>query len=296
MTRPALFVEPCAGLANVSIRLAAGGSARGPVGRPGSKAKYADAILSAFGLAPGEGADQFLWAEADPAVRALLRSYPRPEVLSGAAEQIGRWVESEDPLVLWDRLRHAGPITESTPAEIARWVTIFSSNRLLNVSWSEAEQRFANTGKGGTTFGGPDFCNHELGRRGLERLVGIEWPEVEVRSAAGACLPSGDRDLDSRTVVFLDPPYRGTSGYGFEFGRREVVRLALRWAAAGALVGISEAEPIGTLVRLGWSVVDLTRKATGSRTQFSKQQREVLTLSRRPRPEPSYGSAGRRER
>ena len=281
MKRPVLFVEPCAGLANVSIRLAAGGTARGPVGRPGSKAKYADAILSALGLVPGEGADRFLWAEADPAVRAVLRAYPRPAILSGAAKQIAEWIATEDPLLLWERLRHAGPITETSASEVARWVTILSSNRLLNVAWSSSEGRFANTGKGGTTFGGPDFCNHDLGRKGVERLLSIRWPEIEVRSSATDCLPSGDPDLDRNTVVFLDPPYVDTSGYGFDFGRREVVRLALRWASAGATVAISEAEPIGPLVRLGWSVVDLTAKASGSRTQFSKQQREILTLSSR---------------
>lgn len=282
MTRPALFVEPCAGLANVSVRLAGGGAHRGPVGRPGSKSKYANAILSTLGLEPGEGASRFLWAEADPAVRAVLRSYSKPDVIREAAEQIRRWVETEDPLLLWDRLRHAGPITDCSPESVARWVTIFSSNRLLNVSWSAESRSFANTGRGGTTFGGPDFCDHDLGRRGLERMLGIDWPEVEVLSSAFACLPSGDPDLDSRTVVFLDPPYVGTSGYGFELSRRQVIRLALRWAASGALVAISEAEPIGALVRLGWSVVDVTSRLDGSRTQFSKQQREFLTLSRRP--------------
>lgn len=283
MTRPALFCEPCAGLANVSIRLAAGGRARGPVGRPGSKAKYADAILDVLGLDPGEGADRYLWAEADPAVRAVLRAYPQRDVLAAAAEQIRKWVETEDALLLWERLRTAGPIVETTPAEVARWVTIFSSNTLLNVSWSDSEGRFANTGSGGSTFGGPDFGKQIRGARGLERMLDVNWSPVEVRSDARTVLPSGDPDLDSRTVVFLDPPYRGTSGYGFEFGRREVVRLALRWAAAGALVGISEAEPIGPLVRLGWVAVDVTRRSRGQRTHFSAQQREVVTLSRRPR-------------
>jgi len=284
VSRPALFVEPCAGLANVSIRLAAGGRARGPVGRPGSKAKYADAILEVLGLEPGLGADGYLWAEADPAVRAVLRAYPRREVLSGAVEKIREWTSTEDPLLLWERLRTAGPIVETTPAEVARWVTIFASNTLLNVSWSEAEGRFANTGAGGSTFGGPEFGQQIRGARGLERMLDIEWPSVEVRSDARSVLPSGDPDLDSRTVVFLDPPYLNTSGYGFEFGRREVVRLALRWAAAGALVAISEAEAIGPLVRLGWKAVDVTRRARGARTHFSAQQREVVTLSRRPRP------------
>ncbi len=283
MSRPAVFVEPCAGLANLSIRLAAGGDSRGPVGRFGSKAKYADAILDLLGLAPGMGADRYLWAEADPAVRAVLRAYPDPEILSGAAEQIAAW-EQEDALLLWERLRHAGPISETSPEEVARWVALLSSNRLINVAWDETRGRFSNTGNGGDTFGGPEFCNLARGRAGLERLVGIEWSPVEVASDARSLLRLATPEESRRAVVFIDPPYRATSGYGFEFGRRDVIRLALSWVRAGALVAISEAEPIAALARLGWSVVEITRRVSGKRTHFSKQQREFVTLSRLPRP------------
>ena len=279
---PARFVEPCAGLANVSIRLQGGGKSRGPVGRMGSKAKYADVVLRTLGLEPGLGAGQYLWAEADPAVRSVLRAYTQPDVLAGAIQQMEWWLEG-DPLLLWDRLRREGPITETTAREVARWVTIASSNRLINVAWSDSAQCFTNTAEGGSTFGGPDFGSHALGRRGLERLIDLRWPDVQVVEDAAMARPTGDADLDRRTVVYIDPPYIDTAGYGFEFTHRQVTRLALRWAAAGALVAISEAQPIASLARMGWHVVDITRKASGRRTHFSKQQREVLTISRRPR-------------
>lgn len=275
------FVEPCAGLANVSIRLQAGGSHRGPVGRLGSKHKYADAILRLLGMSPGDGADRYVWAEADPAVRSVIRAYPRPDVLTGASSMIERWVDTEDSLLLWDRLRHAGPITESTEEEVARWTTIAHSNRLINVSWSERDRRFSNTGAGGSTFGGPEFCSHISGAHNLRRMASIEWPEVLVLSDASECKPSGDPVRDAATTVFIDPPYQDTTGYGFSFSRRDVVRLALRWAASGAQVAISEAEPIHRLVNLGWRTTEISRQAAGSRTQFSKQQREFVTYNRR---------------
>jgi hypothetical protein len=149
-------------------------------------------------------------------------------------------------------------------------------------SWSEERGRFANTAAGGDTFGGPEFCKLARGRSGLDRLVGIEWPAIDVAGDAMDLLPLIDRDLAGRAVVFIDPPYRETSGYGYEFGRRDVVRLALRWAMAGALVAISEAEPIAPLARLGWQVVEITGGVAGKRTHLSKQQREFVTLSRRP--------------
>jgi hypothetical protein len=41
---------------------------------------------------------------------------------------------------------------------VARWAQITASNRLINVAWNDAEGRWANTGAGGTTFGGAEFC------------------------------------------------------------------------------------------------------------------------------------------
>lgn len=41
------------------------------------------------------------------------------------------------------------------PREVARVIQILASNGLINVAWSDAEGRWKNTGKGGTTFGGP---------------------------------------------------------------------------------------------------------------------------------------------
>lgn len=44
----------------------------------------------------------------------------------------------------------------SHASEIARWLVIQTANRLINVDWNGAAWK--NTGKGGTTFGGAEFC------------------------------------------------------------------------------------------------------------------------------------------
>lgn len=80
-------------------------------------------------------------------------------------------------------------------------------------------------------------------------------------------------------LVYADPPYQGTTGYRCEWPRADVLEVARRWAAAGASVMISEAEPLDLP---GWHHVEITALRTGQKRTFSKQQREFLTLSDPP--------------
>lgn len=70
--------------------------------------------------------------------------------------------------------------------------------------------------------------------------------------------------------VYIDPPYVGATGYGWTLPRAEVLALARRWHEAGAVVAVSEAEP---LTLDGWHHVKLTRE--GGKPEW-------LTLSREP--------------
>lgn len=77
----------------------------------------------------------------------------------------------------------------------------------------------------------------------------LDWPTVEVHQfdvASGylhtAC-PAPD-------VAYLDPHYHGTSGYAHTIGRAALYDAAMAWWSTGALVGVSEAEP---LPWVGWS-------------------------------------------
>lgn len=74
--------------------------------------------------------------------------------------------------------------------------------------------------------------------------------------------------------VYFDPPYRGRTGYEVKLPRESVLEVARRWDAAGAVVAVSEGEPLLELE--GWHHVDLTplgRKGCGP---------EHLTLNRPP--------------
>jgi hypothetical protein len=111
--------------------------------------------------------------------------------------------------------------------------------------------------------------------------VGV-WPPVLVLPTipeAGdvAAWMGTPGDLED-CVVYMDPPYAGTTGYAATLGRDEVVRHARAYAELGAVVAISEAE----VVIPEWDAVEITAGRRGQKRTFSKQQAEWLTMNRAP--------------
>ncbi|MGA0848325.1 MAG: hypothetical protein ACO3RX_00090 [Chthoniobacterales bacterium] len=166
------------------------------------------------------------------------------------------------------------------PREVARWLRIVTSNRLINLD----PETWRNTGIGGSTFGGSEFCTDAASLAEAASAV----PELrQAMIAAGAEAVSPSR-LPAGSVVYLDPPYYQTTGYAHDIPRPDgapfawVEGLARAWSEAGALVAVSEAVPMPGLVAEGWHVVDLTHDRRGQRRTFSRQQTEVLTLNRTP--------------
>jgi hypothetical protein len=93
--------------------------------------------------------------------------------------------------------------------------------------------------------------------------------------------------LPPGVVAYIDPPYENTTSYSHKFPRSEWLPVVRRWAEAGALVVVSEAEPIPELMAGGWHAVEITGERKGQKRTFSKQQREWLTMSRAPAWKPS---------
>jgi hypothetical protein len=334
MTCP-LFVELCAGTAALSLRLHRR-HARPPVSRMGAKTGYADAILRVLGLRPGQGAAHYLWCEPDPGVRLLLEAYRDANLAREAAAIIRGWAD-EEPRALWERLRAEGPPRGVDAGEVARWARLTTANRLIPATWVDGQWR--NTGDGGSTFGGDEFCTPAVDlaakfeasvgdmpaiveadarrvdprevartmfmqqaayRRG-EPDSGFDDEQARGRPGAIAALMGWQSplpmpatihpdargiepgpDLPPGAIAYMDPPYVGTTGYGHDLPRSEVVALARRWSAAGAMVAISEAEPIADLVAEGWHAVRIDGERKGQARTFSKQKDEWLTLSNAP--------------
>jgi len=93
--------------------------------------------------------------------------------------------------------------------------------------------------------------------------------------------------LPPGVVVYIDPPYQDTTGYAHAFPRSEWIPVVRRWQEAGAMVVVSEAEPIPELMADGWHTVRIDGERRGQKRTFSKQQAEWLTMSEAPRWRPS---------
>ena len=84
-------------------------------------------------------------------------------------------------------------------------------------------------------------------------------------------------DNVKNTVVYLDPPYQGSTKYpDGDLSRQEVIDLALAWYHVGATVLISEAEPISNLI--GWKQICIS-SAKESKNSFRSKKEEWVTIS-----------------
>jgi len=204
-------------------------------------------------------------------------AYRKGEPASGFCVERGggaRPLESGDADVIADRFTGGLPATihdDATtldPREVARWLRIQSWRRPGQDALSEVNAIGAN-GWGPAPFDAP--------ARYVEQAAGL--PATIHDDATTAPIPD---PLPEGTLVFIDPPYVGTTGYAHDLDRLAVVRLAQQWAAAGARVMISEAVPIDALVACGWHAVEVSAMRVGQKRTFSKQQREWVTTSFEP--------------
>ena len=162
------------------------------------------------------------------------------------------------------------------PREVARWV--WTWGRSFNTKGPEAGFLPDQSANGTPVWNAhppgwyADACD------ALPTLPATIAPDA--RDLHPPALPPG-------TIAYLDPPYLGTTGYASDLPRSEVVTLARRWHAAGAVVCVSEAEAIPDLVADGWYAVRIDGERVGQKRTFSKQQAEYLTLSHPPAWRPS---------
>jgi hypothetical protein len=254
------------------------------------------------------------WAAEDP--RALwerLRAEGPPRLPDGGAEagEVARWLaiwgwhyrqgdwSSGGPVLPGDRRQDTTATATATatakagldvpatvrpdardvdPREVARWAWVQGHGDSSKPPRLAAQyQNPEGNADGSWRAPPPDWlANRADALPALPALIHPDAREVD----PGPCLPPG-------TVAYMDPPYLNTTGYASDLPRADVVALARRWAAAGAVVAISEAEPIPELVTEGWHAVRIDGERVGARRTFSKQQAEWLTLNRPPEWRPS---------
>ena len=264
LARPTLWAEPFCGTFAVGLALLGGPQVLPPCPWQGGKAAFRAVILEALGLAPGIGAEQVLGLDVSPWAEVwatLIDESARRAII----EQYHVWADVSDQPSFFRHLR------QHAPNDPATWLWMTSRSF---------------SGRGPAAGPKPELhprgfreYRPEHPARRLEALDSLRWPVATF--ARASCL-AWRWPIDLRgAVVYLDPPYRGTTGYSApgQASRAEVLDLALELHLRGAVVAISEAEP---LTLPGWEFVEITDRRSGLGTRrWSRQAREFLTFNRR---------------
>lgn len=244
-----IFYEMAAGLAAVSLHL------RGhkPLfTRPGVKTGYAERICLVAGVTP-QKPTSFMWSDPDPFVRRVLSAYGQPEELLAAAETLDVW--AGEPA---ERVFHRERKNETLAAQL---FAAGNSWKAQGLHWKAPRD--------------PAWSACLRADRLAERLRVMAKAPVEAFVAEEAMEPPANAD---GYVVYVDPPYRGSTPYSHDtLPRERVVELCLAWWAAGARVVLSEGEPV--VVHPAWRVLDITESRVGHVRRGSRQKREYLMVS-----------------
>lgn len=241
------LVELRAGTAAVTIRALAGRATVRPLASClGGKARYAAPILAALDV------------QARPERVVLCDAGPWGRVWDVLAlRQL--WAEVAQAL----RTIGAGPFQgkelfaalarECPPASDVAWTATFLALQSASArgrpvtDWSEGWHTFgyAHVSKSGRERGFAERLRPNLLADRVMRLASLPWPEVEVHRAR----PTEIAPIQGARV-YLNPPYQGTTGFDGTFTRADVEAVGEAWRSAGAIVAISEKEPLEVA---GWS-------------------------------------------
>jgi hypothetical protein len=243
------WIEPCAGMAAVAMRL----YGLDPIiPWMGGKRAYAPAIMAGLGLSVRTRPRRLVLADAGPAGAfwtALLG--PDGGQVVAEIEALAAGIASEpEARAFWHASAKRPEVVSGEDA--ARWVLC-----------------------AGLSFRAGDVTSGYIGTdrvcRVAEAIRGSRGALHRVRGTVYRDARAIPVSVTDRTVVYLDPPYRGTKGYQADLSREVVVDLARRWHAAGATVLVSEREPVVP----GWRAVRI-QSAGGTATRDAW---EYLTLS-----------------
>ena len=314
---PRILIEGCAGLASLSLAVVCGRPTDAPWSRPGSKTGYSRALLRLAGLSQWRP-EEIVWAEPTDDCRLMLRAYPDADTLRAAAALCREWgtaAGEEGQRELWARLKAEGPPGEYSAREVARVAAVQArtvsqaglrkfggrspghwapqlqpagGRRYPNEAPAAKVEAIANAGGDWRpTRSIPDKA-HPAGARTytdtapapkLETIAAGRWPRTRLYRDVREIEPAAD------ALLYLDPPYSGTIGYGDgDLQRADVLDLCRRWSAAGSLVMLSEAVPLADDLGAGWWAVDIGSARTGAARSGANRGcvSEWVTMNRAP--------------
>ena len=229
-----IFYELFAGMSAVSWALR---GAVPPVPYKGGKRGYARQILARLDV-PTDA--EIVLVEADPYVAAALRVVWTPEEREGVAADFRAWAAPED----------------EQRARWTAWRDEAHADGWAGLDWREVGRRWLWMRCRTVAMRAPplcargDWCPRIIPSDGSSRWApdAPSRPVLALPTTARATVIHGraeDIAPHAGAVVYMDPPYDGTSGYSTgTAGYANAQRLAERWAAAGSVAAVSSSLPL----------------------------------------------------
>jgi len=270
------LVETCCGSAALTFHLL--GAAGLLVSYQGGKWRYRKSLqkqAEAMGFM-GQP-DRVILTDPGPfgvAVSVILDSFQRTRVVEKLRE-----LAREDPKAVYGKLNKA----------VVPWGAVDYTAQFLflqQLSWgnkavSGLDGKWRSPGLSKTgAYGNPATATLKAARPKItafiDKLESLQLAQCSVEShQTVARLPTGQ--VDRRTLVYIDPPYAGTTGYpDGKISRAQTIDLATAWRDAGASVMISEACPLEIP---GWESIEISKGQDGG-PLFKRKGPEWLTLAR----------------
>ncbi len=249
------FIELCAGSAALTLWM--NGRQRPLVAYAGGKRGYVEKIIKV--LKP-EGVNQFILVDLGPWGRTW-------KILIHRSKDVADVIESksiEDPLEVrkW--------ALEKNRCILSDDVVVAASHLLVIASTYGGFEKGGFKGKHKRR---PNVDGFIPNRNSLaERVRSLNIP-----SSMTAHHVDAESIEPFPALVYIDPPYRGTTKYMASFSRESVVKTALKWSKVGSRVVISEGEPIEELVTLGWLCKEITKARNGQNRTNTRSDRELIT-------------------
>ncbi len=282
MKQPIRWAEICAGGAATTLRLLAGPAGDPPANYMGGKRRFAPAILDALGLEAKARVERVVLCDAGPWGR-LWKILLGPAGFDRTAVAL-RSFGTRKGRELFEALAGA-PQPDHGPTWAAAFLLLQAGNSrgrpveaLPDGTWRTAGYARGDTARCN--------CLPSGAARRVLRLAHVPWPpdRVQVFDCDARLL---DVEALRITHAYIDPPYAGTTGYGAALPREDVLALARRLQAAGAVVAVSEGEKLAGLD--DFHALDLSdySKAGNRNRTFSKSRAEILHVSRPPAKVPA---------